>query len=191
VGAGRTLIAAGTGTITEEVTDADITTGTDTITVDSNNDKWITGMLVTWNVTGTAPTTNPANLLDDADTVYIVRTGATSIKFATTLANAQNGTVIDITAAGSGTFTLTHTLTARTHGDKGGEDAHAQSSTELLSHFHTITPNVGNGVGIGGDYPDGNNLAPQALPPSDSKGGNAAANITQPYAAVTRGIRYV
>jgi len=188
VGAGRALIAAGTGTITEEVTDADITTGTDSIAVDSNADKWVTGMLATWNVTGTPPTTNPANLLDNADTVYIVRTGATSIKLATTLENAQNGTVIDITAAGSGTFTLTHTLTARTHGERGGEEAHAESSTELLSHPHGINKFTTDGTYSGVRGSDTN---PATTSNTNSAGGNAAANIMQPFAVVTRGIRYV
>lgn len=198
----RVPIGAGTGTTTESVTDAEITTGTDTITVASNATKWVTGMAVVWTVSGTAPTTNPANLLDNSDTVYIIRTGATSIKLATTLANAQNGTAIDITAAGSGTFTMTHTYTARTLGQYGGEEAHAQSSTEQLAHLHTQVAHnhsisVGNSATAGtsrargddggelGTYNSGN-----ATPTINSTGGNAAMNIMQPFLVVKCIISY-
>jgi microcystin-dependent protein len=50
----------------------------------------------------------------------------------------------------------------------------------MPSHFHTITANVGNAIGSGGDFPDGNNLAPQALPASDSKGGDDPHENMQP-----------
>lgn len=136
---GKVVVGDGTGTITESFTDAKIITGADSATVVSNTAKWTTGMLVTFGVDGTPPTTNPANLLDNNDTVYVVRIDATTIKFATTLANAQNGTVIDITAAGSGTYTITHTLSARTLGQYGGEEYHAQSSTESLLHSHAAS----------------------------------------------------
>lgn len=182
---GRTVIGTGTGTVTESVTNAEITTGTDAITVASNADKWITGMLVTWTVTGTPPTTNPANLLDNADTVYVVRTNATTIKFATTLENAQNGTVIDITNAGSGTFTLTHTFTARTLADRGGEQAHAQSATELLAHVHSWggVYAAQNGADAGLRQSGGASFT------VGSTGGNAAMNIMQPYLALAAYIK--
>jgi microcystin-dependent protein len=203
---GKSPIGDGTGTSTESVTDAEITTGTDTITVTSNAAKWITGMQCTWNVSGTAPTTNPANLLDDADTVYIVRTGATSIKLATSLANAQNGTVIDITATGSGTFTLTHTYTARTLGQYGGEEGHAMSSTEQLSHTHTQNSHThvqrinsnnagfGSATNAGGADATAENTNVGATggttAVNQSTGGNAAANIMQPFAVVKYIITY-
>lgn len=134
---GRVPLGAGTGTNFESFTNTAITTGTDSITVASNVDKWITGMQVVFTTPGTAPTTNPANLLDTGDTVYVVRIDATTIKFATTLANAVAGTVIDITAAGSGTFTITQTLGARTLGVSGGEATHALVISELPVHTHT------------------------------------------------------
>jgi len=179
---GRATIGVGTGTVTESVTDAAVATGTDAITVASNADKWVTGMQITWTVTGTPPTTNPANQLDNNDTVYVIRIDATTIKLASSLANAQNGTVIDITAAGSGTFTLTHTLTARTLGQKGGEQSHAMSITELLSHTHPTDVGSGN-YSSGGNTPWNNASVDDATP---ARGGNAAMNIMQPYAAVMK-----
>ncbi len=174
----KARIGKGTGTVTESITNAAITTGTDTIAVTSNSSKWITGMQVTWTVSGTPPTTSPANLLDNADTVFVIRTGATSIKFATTLANAQAGTAIDITAAGSGTFTLTHTYTARALGEYGGEEAHAMSSTELLAHTHPVNgaSSAANGVDV--------NIPGSGGGSSGSTGGNAAMNIMQPFGVV-------
>ena len=72
------------------------------------------------------------------------------------------------------------TLTSRVLGLTTGAETHTLVEAEMPSHFHTITANVGNAVGAGGDFPDGNNLAPQALPNSDSKGGDDPHNNMQP-----------
>jgi hypothetical protein len=61
-----------------------------------------------------------------------------------------------------------------------GAETHTLTEAEMPSHFHTITANVGNAVGSGGDFPDGNNLAPQVLPASDSKGGDEPHENMQP-----------
>lgn len=192
VGAGRVLIAAGTGTIAEAVAAGSVTTATDIFAVASNNKKWITGQKVQLTTTGGLPA--PLALATD---YFIVRASATTIKFATSLANAQNGTVIDLTTQGTGTHTLTGTLTARTHGELLGEEDHAQTITELLAHAHSITWSSslyhGNFNGVNTD------TAPSAgvtgtlygLPSAtNSSGGNAAMNVIQPSAVVTRGIRY-
>lgn len=192
VGAGRTLIAAGTGTIAEAVAAASVSTGSDNFTVSSNNKKWITGQPVVLTTTGGLPAG-----LSLATTYFLVRSGATAIKFATTLALAQAGTVIDLTTQGTGTHTVTGTLTVRTHGELLGEEDHALSSTEALAHIHTGTtavniPSMAAAVANGPDQlamPGGGSFFASALTIASS-GGNAAMNLMQPGAVVTRGIRY-
>lgn len=183
---GRDRIGRGTGTVTESITNTAISTGGDSATVASNATKWVTGMQITWGVTGTPPTTNPANLLDNNDTVFIIRVNATTVQFATSLANAQAGTAIDITAAGSGTFTMTAALTARTIGQVGGEESHAQSSSELYAHTHT--PTYQNVTGLIGSSTNGfgggaSNAAAVGLTIANT-GGNAAMNVMNPFGVV-------
>ena len=101
---GRALVIAGTGLMEESFAAAAVTVATDLITVQSNVDRWITGMKVSVSTTGTLP----AGLVSLTD-YYVIRASATTIKLATTLANAVAGTAIDLTAQGSGTHTLTHT----------------------------------------------------------------------------------
>jgi microcystin-dependent protein len=83
------------------------------------------------------------------------------------------GRALAVAGAGSG-------LTSRVLALITGTETHTLVEAEMPSHFHTITANVGNAVGIGGDFPDGNNLAPQALPASDSKGGDDPHENMQP-----------
>lgn len=112
---------------------------TDEITVSSN----------LWMITGQAVALTGSSLPTglSATTYYIVRMSATVIKLATSVANANAGTVVDITADGSGTCTLTQTLTSRTIGDTGGEETHALTDAEMPSHTHT--QNYGDGGGSG------------------------------------------
>jgi hypothetical protein len=67
-----------------------------------NNDIEYTGHKVRLTTTGTLP----GGLAVDTD-YYVIRVDATTIKLATSLENANAGTEITITAAGSGTHTLT------------------------------------------------------------------------------------
>ncbi len=184
--AGRGVIGEGSGTAFETLTNTAINTGTDSVTVQQNTDRWQTGMLITWGVTGTPPTTSPANLLDNGDTVYVIRVDATTVRFATTLANAQNGVVIDITATGTGTFTMTKAFAARQAGQDGGDDDHAMTSTELLSHFHganIVSPGgspVASAAGSGSASPIN----------TTSTGGNAAMSVRNPYLVTKMIISY-
>jgi microcystin-dependent protein len=185
--AGRYMLGDGSGSFVENVTNASINTGTDAVTVQSNTDAWITGMPITWTVSGTPPTTSPANLLDNNDTVYIVRIDSTTVKFATTLANAQNGTVIDITAAGSGTFTMTYALTPRLMGYSGGEEQHLQYITEMPSHQHdTNIDNPGGSpvTSAAGSATPGSNILTAAA------GGSVPMNIRTPYTVTKMIISY-
>lgn len=179
-GRGRALIGVGTGALVEAFPAASVTAATDLITVGSNTDKWITGMKARVSTTGVLPTGLVA-----ATDYFVIRASATTIKLASTLANALAGTAIDITAAGSGTHTLTHLLTARAMADQGGEEGHASTVSELPSHHH-VNPSLvvyqrgsaGQGTLAGGffDY-DRDNLS------SGYAGGNLAHNNMQPFLA--------
>lgn len=140
-GRGRALIGVGTGVLTEAVAAAGVTPASDTIAVGSNTDRWVTGMKVRVSTTGTLPTGISA-----ATDYFLIRDTATTIKLASSLANAVAGTAIDITAAGSGTHTVTHTLTARALGVTGGEEIHANTTNEMPSHSHTAY-NASTGAG--------------------------------------------
>lgn len=178
---GRARVGKGTGTLAETVAAASVSTGNDTFAVTSNNTKWITGMAVVLTTTGGLPAG-----LSLATTYYVVRDSSTTIKFASSLANAQNGTVIDITTQGTGSHTVTHTLTARSLAELGGEEGHAMSSTELLSHTHVITTdNQGNGGGTGHFVTGG-----ASTDLTNARGGNASMNVMQPFAVTMTIIKY-
>jgi microcystin-dependent protein len=179
--AGRSIVGAGTGTVVEAVAAAAVTTANDTLTVASNNRKWTTGMAVVLSTSGVAPTGTTAG-----NTYYVIRASATTIKLAANLANAQNGTAVDITAQGSGTHTLTHTMTALTLGETGGEMDHAMSSSELLAHTHTGSQTQAAAGQAGADRYAG----VQQSVATSSTGGNAAMNNMQPYLAMNFIIKY-
>lgn len=80
--------------------DADVNTSTDRITITAHG--YLTGRKVAATTTGTLP----GGL--SATDYYIIKVDADTIKLATSSANAQAGTAVDITsAAGGGTHTLT------------------------------------------------------------------------------------
>jgi hypothetical protein len=167
---GRALAGYGVGVVTASGTDADVSTGNDTLTVLSNNTTWITGMAVVLTYTGTLTGSG----ISSGATLYIIRDSATTVKLATTLANAQNGSAINITGASSLAWTLTHTYTTRVLGETGGQETHAQSSSELLAHAHTTSGGAGGGAQF---YKIGDASSPTT---SSSAGGNAAMNVMQP-----------
>lgn len=178
---GRVRIGRGTGTVAETVAAGSVDTGGDTFTVTSNNTKWVTGQAVILTTTSGLPAG-----LAVLTTYYLIRVTATTIRFASTLANAQAGTQIDLTTQGTGNHTLTGTLTARTLAEIGGEEAHAMSSTEDLAHTHTTNAvtgvgNSGGGAAIG---VSGGSTA------TGSFGGNAAMNIMQSFGVVMTVIKY-
>jgi microcystin-dependent protein len=146
---------------------------TDTITV-ASNESLITGQAVA--LTGSSLPTGLS-----AQTYYVIRISATSVKLASSLANAQNGTAVDITADGSGACALTQTLASRTIGATGGEETHAMSSTELLAHVHTqvaVANSANSGTGSSGVAPGDTGSD------TGSTGGNAAMNGMPPYTVV-------
>jgi microcystin-dependent protein len=164
---GKVAIGAGTGTTSEAVT----ASSSNGFTVASNSTKWITGMTVVLSdLTGftTSATAGP--------TYYAVRVSSTNVRLATTLALAQAGSP-DVTLSGTGTATLTHTFTARTLGEQGGEEGHAMSSSELLAHTHSEEGVVNSGTDEGAGQ---THYVPESGT-TGSAGGNAAMNIMQPF----------
>jgi hypothetical protein len=169
---GRALATYGAATQTETGVNADVDTTNDTLTVPSNNAKWFTGMAVTF-----ALSSGTVTGLTSGNTYYVIRASATTIKLASTLANAQNGTAIDLTAKSSPVWTITHSFTSRALGEMAGEESHAMSVTELLAHTHTGDGQTQASAGAAGSE----RYAGVSEPPqTGSKGGNAAMNITQP-----------
>jgi microcystin-dependent protein len=173
---GRAPIGVGTGSTTEDVT----ASSSNGFTVSSNTTKWVTGMAVSLsNLTGftTNATAGP--------TYYIYRVSATNVRLCSTLAIAQNATTGSmVTVSGTGTATITHALTARTLGEGGGEEVHAQSSTELLAHVHSVPA---NGSGSAAFPASGSGTGSVD---TESSGGNTAANIMSPFLGINFIIKY-
>lgn len=168
---GRVIVGSGTGV--KVATVASVSGNVITITGLTNiiSNEFQTGQQVTYASTGSVITG-----LTTATSYFVIRTGNLTISLATTLANAQNGVAIALSSSGSGVQTFTLTLTARTAGDQGGEETHAMSSSEILSHFHTnATSNAGAGTGIA--TPQGQ----LGANPTSTVGGNVAMNNMQPF----------
>ena len=167
-GAGRVLIGAGTGTKVATISSVTSSVITATGLTNNSNNEFQTGQAV-------VASTTAGNLVATT-TYYVIRVTNTTFSLATTLANAQNGVVKTLAGTESGTLTLT--LTARTAGDTGGEENHAMSATELLSHTHT-----GNFykylTGSSQNSPTGGTTSSSTT--VDSTGGNAAMNVMQPF----------
>ena len=168
---GRVPLGAGTGQDVEVVT-SQAASG-NAVPVASNTAKWITGRQVT--VSGASGFTGLTN-----GAWFVVRASATTVQFAASLANAQNGTVATVT--GTGSCTITATLTARTLGEKGGEEVHAMSSTELLAHTHTIAAQINAAGPSAGAQTYANSLNNGTMT-TNTTGSSTAANIMQPYRA--------
>jgi microcystin-dependent protein len=167
-------IPVGVGSATKVATFASRSSDVITVTGLTNaaNNEFQTGQAIVYHTSGSVIT----GLTNDT-TYYLVRTGNLTFSLATTLANAQNATVISLSSDGTGTQTFTQTFTTRTLGDYGGEENHAMSSTELLAHTHDInfgTANSGAAHSTSGAVQSNAYL-------TSSTGGNTSMNIMQPY----------
>lgn len=142
-------------------------------------DEFQTGQSIVYSAPGGAMTG-----LTSGNPYYVIRLSATTFSLASSLANAQNGTAIALSSDGTGAQTFTLTLTTRALGDTGGEEAHAMSSSELLSHNHGIiirqnasTPTTVSEFG-GASSTQINTTFVQ------STGGNQAMQNMQPFVAM-------
>jgi len=182
---GSMAIGQGTRTRTMDFAGATaVATTTDTITVTSND--WLhTGQTVVLSTSGTLPTGLSAT------TYYVIRSSATAIKLATSVANAVAGTAVDITAVGVGTSTLTQTLTARSLGADGGEETHALTTAELASHQHDGAFDNASGGGGTSDsvtVTAGDTNTLNAV--TGFAGGSTAHQIMNPYTVLNYIIKY-
>lgn len=177
-GRGRHFIGAGAGT--KVATFASRASNVLTVTGLSNvaNNEFQTGQAVTYHTSGSVIT----GLTNDT-VYYIVRVTNTTFSLATSLANSQNGTLITLTSDGTGTQTFTLTLTTRTRGDYGGEENHAMSSSELITHAHSLSafsmlPTSGGGSS---NYNSTGSAPPTSSGNTSSTGGNAGMNVMSPF----------
>jgi len=134
------------------------------------------GQLVRLTTTGALPTG-----LSLATDYFIIRESATIIAFATSQANANDGTKITLSGDGSGVNTMT--FTNRTHtilGRMGGEENHSINVTELASHSHTVGASTSSST-INANNVRGTDASPSASPVTSFIGGNAAHNNMSPF----------
>ncbi len=173
----RVPLGAGTGTVVATFASRASNVITVTGLTNAANNEFQTGQAVFYETTGTVITG-----LSDDTTYYVVRVSNTTFSLATSLANAQNGTVITLSGDGSGTQTFTKTFTTRTAGDYGGEENHAMSSTEILAHTHTISTvnSSANGTVTIRESSDAANDSSV----TGSVGGNVAMNSMPPFVVV-------
>ncbi len=98
----KTVNLTSSTTTSANITSMSATNNTFTI---SSASGWNTGDLVRISSTGSLPVATPA--LSSSTYYYVIYASATTVKLATTAANAVSGTAVDLTGAGSGTITLT------------------------------------------------------------------------------------
>lgn len=180
---GRSPVGVGTGTFAELFAAAAVTIATDLITVSAAAGKQLlNGTPVVLTTSGTAPAG-----LTAGNTYYVIAVSGTTIKLASSLANAVAGTAIDITSQGTGNHTLTMTLSARALAERGGEEGHANTIAETASHTHPVprvasqsniaTPGYGTSLLWFGDGSPGTGAA-------QATGGSGAHNNMQPFLAL-------
>ena len=172
---GRALAGYGTGTTVASGVDADVNTTTNTLTVPLNTNTWVTGMPVVLTFTSGSITGDSA--ITTSTTYWVIRVSSTSISLATTLANAQNLVAIDFVTKSSPVWSITYTFSSRLMGESCGEEAHAMSITELLSHGHNAGSNILNSPSAGGFF---RTVDAAGSTLTGLKGGNVAMNIVQP-----------
>lgn len=169
-GQGRVPIGVGTGSIVATFASRASNVITVTGLTNKANNEFQTGQAVLYTAASGAMTGLTHNT-----TYYVIRTGNLTFSLASTLADAQNNVVISLSSDGTGTQTFTKTLTARGADETGGEENHAMSSTELLSHLHSGTWSKTAAFNGGG------NQATTDAANTGSTGGNAAMNVMQPF----------
>lgn len=175
---GRVPVGVGTPTDAEAVAAAAVDPGNSYFLVASNNYRWITGQPVTLSTSGTLP----AGLAPGS--YFIVKRLMNAISFSTTLANAQAGVYVGFSGTGTGTHTITNIgFNAKTLAERGGEEAHAQSATELFRHAHQ---EVGLSAPGGGGTAPPLGTGPISVTGTNTAftGGNVATPNMQPYLAL-------
>ena len=176
-GGSRTPVFSGTGSFVSTTDFSNVNAGTDIITIPTQGSLY-TGTLITFATTGSAP-----GGLTNGNPYYVINVTATTIKLASTLANAVAGTQIDLTTQGTGTHSFTVSYSTRNLADVGGEETHAETISEMPSHTHTV-PDT-NFSAAGSVAIASTNQAASATHTSNATGGSTSANNMQPFLAFT------
>ena len=174
-------MGAGTGSLTFNFATTDINTGTEVITVPSNTSLY-TGQPIVYTTSGTV-----AGDLVASTTYYAIRLSATTISIADSLSLALAGTAHNLTGTGSGTHTFTVSLTARSVGERGGNENHAHVAAENAPHTHGVTiPTAGDQAGAGAIIPNDVDSTPSqsVAVTSASQGSGTAFSLINPYLAM-------
>jgi hypothetical protein len=174
-------MGAGTGSLTFNFAATDIDTGTEVITVPSNTSLY-TGQPIVYTTSGTV-----AGDLVASTTYYAIRLSATTISIADSLALALAGTAHNLTGTGSGTHTFTIPLTARSVGERGGNENHSHVAAENAPHTHGVTiPTAGDQAGAGAIIPNDVDSTPSqsVAVTSASQGSGTAFSLINPYLAM-------
>lgn len=172
---GRVGVGAGSGSAAWNSSAVDV--GANTITLPASAARSIfTGTPVTYTNSGTV-----IGGLTGGTTYYAIVTSTSPslvIKLATNRFNAIQGTVLDLTSAGSGTHTFSISLTPRAVGDVFGEEEHALIVAEIPSHSHPQ-----GRVTMGGEYAEAYGGASTSGETGET-GGSGAHNQFQPSLGV-------
>ena len=170
---GSVVVGKGQKTKTFNFVDGDVDIATEIITVDSNQFLY-SGQAVALTTDGVLPTGLSAT------TYYVIYVSDATIKLATSRANADDGTAVDITAAaGGGTHTLTLSVNASGFavGGEGGEEKHTIQTEEIASHVHGVT----NDGGGGGVFTLTGGNAVGTVSDTSAAGGDTPHNNMQPF----------
>lgn len=117
-------------------------------------------------------------------TYYVVRVSATTFSLATSVANANAGTVISLSSNGTGTQTFTATYTARPLAQMGGEQTHALNDAEAPSHSHKVYAATGAGSSYDGVGANPGTTQAGLFGDTDVKGGDTPHNIMPLFTVV-------
>ena len=181
----RMPIGAGQSTFVLTFVNTAVTIVTDTIVVTSN-DSLYTGTAVVLTTSGTAP-----GGLTASSTYYVIRVSATSIKLASSLANAVAGTQINLTSQGTGTHNLTVTYNNRALGAVGGREVAALTIAEIPAHNHTYDDTYSvqwSSEAFGTPLSSTDEI--NRIETSSSTGGSQAHSIMNPFLVVNYIIKY-
>lgn len=166
---GRALAIYGAASQVASGVDAGVDTAADTLLVPSNDKRWVTGMPVLFTLASGTITGLVHNTM-----YWVIRPDATHVQLASSLAGAQLGTAINMTAKAAPVWSIAHSFATRVMGEAVGEDAHAMSITEMVTHDHDVQNQVGTFVVGAGT------AAAISTPSGTPAGGHAAMNNLGP-----------
>lgn len=140
------VISAAAAAASKTYTNADVNTTTNIITITAHG--WFTGQPVTLSTPGTLATP-----LVSTQTYYFIKTGTDAGQFANQLQDAASGDEVDLSAAGSGTTTVTPVTKAMPAGVYGIRVAKASTKLGVPSYGNpsenmTVTLTAGQRIKI-------------------------------------------